>query len=52
MVSKQKFQNMISSLNLNLKCKYTFMAVQSLKMTIVNRCCGNKLKNSNIFWHF
>lgn len=50
MVSKQKFQNLISSLNLNLKCKYwfflnTFMAVQSLKMTIVNRCCGNKLKN-------
>lgn len=28
------------------------MAVQSLKMTIVNRCCGNKLKNSNIFGTF
>ena len=52
MVTKEKFQNMILSLNLNNNCKSLFFgthyhgfSIQISKIKIENRCYGNKLKN-------
>lgn len=56
MVTKEKFQNMILSFNLNNNCKSLFFgthyhgfSIQISKIKIENRCYGNKLKNKVFF---
>lgn len=58
MVTKHKFQDMIFSFNLNLKCRswifcthYYDCAIKNSKIKIKNRCYSYKLKKGK-FWYF